>query len=525
VSIKSLFFDYWDVIGTYVMVFSTMGLGIALPGPTLKLLGRQVGEASTSTMSTIFIARALGFLFGSISAGQVVDRYTRARSQMFCVMCVLGSALMTIVYPMATSLAQLIVISFIAALFMGGIDNLMNVFVLSLFKKHAPPFLQALHAGFALGAFLAPAFVAMFVTDLPDGTSTGPYEWSFYTMGIYMLLIAGLFVYQLARGRDTVVDGPVRLTDEDETIGAQPDDVEMEMVRQLSPDPYQIPPALPEYDQPVTPTYKTKRSPGVGAHSPSVLEAGAVRVAGAPVGMDGDLSDDLATQSPVVPASAIETPRVTGGWFSRMCAALSNAWKTGARNRGTFGGTGMVLVAEGALLLWLYVGTETGYGNLISTFATDKEFMGEKSAALLASVYWGCFFVGRVVGVFASLRFRPRQLIIADLIGALVFTVLLFVFSGSERLLWVCSGGLGLSVGSFYAGVMAWLDEVLEMSGQVISIVVVWVCVSEALFPMAMALFMEIQTDNFVYFSLGMMAGCCGVFAAMDWYRNKHTVI
>jgi hypothetical protein len=350
----------------------------------------------------------------------------------------------------------------------------------------------------------------MFVTDLPDGTSTGPYQWAFYTMGIYMLLIAGLFVYQLARGRDTFLDGAVRLEDEDEVptadLGVSPRDagdgsVEMDVLRQESSGPGVD--VNVHNDTPATDVHTTS----------SVLESGTLRIG-------SETEEDASPAS----ASVTAAPASAQGFFERIGAKIAQAWKTGARNRGAFGGTGMVLVAEGALLLWLYIGTETSYGSLVSTYAADKGFMGEKSAALLASVYWGFFLIGRVIGVFASLQFKPRQLIIADLVGALFFTVLLFLGIETEFLLWACSGGLGMAMGSFYAAVMAWMDEVVEMSGQVISIVVVWVCISEALFPLGLALFMELNVNNFVYFALSMMAGCCAVFAAMSWYRNKHTV-
>jgi hypothetical protein len=307
----------------------------------------------------------------------------------------------------------------------------------------------------------------------------------------------------------------------------------MQAVDKHNQDMPQAPPAEaehePEQDKPRTPTDNAGADTSVDTDADATAGPDLETVA---IDTDGDMGNDQALPSPPLPAPpskgsepAAAAHAAKGSVVGRVAARLLRAWKTGARNRGAFSGTGMVLVLKGAFLLWLYIGTETGYGSLISSFATEKEFMGEKSAALLTSVYWGCMLIGRMVGVFASLKFTPRQIIISDLIGALVFTSLLFVFSGSESMLWVCSGGLGLSVGSLYASVMAWLDEVLEVSGLIISIIVIWVCISEALLPMFLALLMEVGTDNFIYFSLSMMAGCCGVFAAMDWYRNKHTAV
>ena len=46
-------------------------------------------------------------------------------------------------------------------------------------------------------------------------------------------------------------------------------------------------------------------------------------------------------------------------------------------------------------------------------------------AAFLASLFWGSFTFGRVLGIPISLRFAPTQILAADLIGALVCMVIL----------------------------------------------------------------------------------------------------
>jgi len=473
----------WIMLSVYILAYSTMGLGLSLVGPALGILGRQTGVSDTAKMSTIFIARAFGFLckcgismflllmlrllplthllfpylpltptVGSVIGGQVVDRYGRKTGQLFTCLCLLVSAIATAAYPWATSITHLYIISFIAALVLGAIDNLLQVLLLALFKEKSPPFMQSLHAGFALGAFLAPLFIAVFLDgEDENGIAEGPYQWGFYSMGIYMALITALTLF---------------ITQ----IGQHP--------------PEKI--VVPE--------------------TPSVDQS---------VDTDGVNLDDLAAAEQGRAAS----PRASRGG---CLATLKNIWANGAKNKGIFHGTGMVLVATGSLLLWLYVGSETGYGNLISSYAVKMAYMGETDAAILASVFWGFFLLGRMSGVVLSLRLEPEALIMFDLIAAVV-SVVIPAISDNVHVLWVCSGALGLAVGSLYAAMVTWLDQVVEMSGQVLSIVVVWVCLGEALFPLMMSLAMEIHPRSLLVFHAVVLSGCCGLFFYMRAYRRKHS--
>lgn len=57
--------------------------------------------------------------------------------------------------------------------------------------------------------------------------------------------------------------------------------------------------------------------------------------------------------------------------------------------------------------------------------------MEKPDASLLTSVFWGLFAFGRLFSVFLAHHLSPIQLILADLVGAVVTSIFLLSFSTS----------------------------------------------------------------------------------------------
>jgi len=108
-----------------------------------------------------------------------------------------------------------------------------------------------------------------------------------------------------------------------------------------------------------------------------------------------------------------------------------------------------VIVAM-AFFLFVYVGSETGYGAWIFTYSKLNLHLSDENAALLNSLFWGSFTFGRLAGVFVSLVLSPQQMVVTDTLGCFFFAILLILFSGSEAILWVSTAGLGLSLASIF---------------------------------------------------------------------------
>ncbi len=176
----------------YFLSFSSMGMGLSLVGPTFLVLARQVRERKMSNMAMTFLGRAGGFLTGTLAAGQVVDRCGKKIGQWYMIVCLLFVALFTITMTVVDSLALLIFNCFLIAFAMGAVDNIVQILLIATVKHDYEPYLQAIHAGFALGAFLSPVIIAGFVDDIADEHGSGEIDIdqpqsNFYKVAFYII--------------------------------------------------------------------------------------------------------------------------------------------------------------------------------------------------------------------------------------------------------------------------------------------------------------------------------------------------
>ena len=77
----------------------------------------------------------------------------------------------------------------------------------------------------------------------------------------------------------------------------------------------------------------------------------------------------------------------------------------------------------------LYVGGEAGYGAWIYTYAFTLKFGTEVTAAYLTSAFWGSFTLGRLLGIWVSMRARSITILAIDFAGCLVSLALILFFN------------------------------------------------------------------------------------------------
>lgn len=116
--------------------------------------------------------------------------------------------------------------------------------------------------------------------------------------------------------------------------------------------------------------------------------------------------------------------------------------------------------------LALYVGAEIGFGGWIYTYALDRGVAQETGAALLNSAYWGAFTLGRLVSIPLAARWRPRRLLPAHLLLALVGLGLLLLLPGPLAV-WAGSIAFGWALAPIFPTTVALAGRRLELSGRV----------------------------------------------------------
>jgi FHS family Na+ dependent glucose MFS transporter 1 len=131
------------------------------------------------------------------------------------------------------------------------------------------------------------------------------------------------------------------------------------------------------------------------------------------------------------------------------------------------GGVRLVLVALIALLFFLYVGAELGFGNWVYTYALTLGLGTTTSAATLTSAYWGALTLGRLLAIPLATRVRPRWILAGSLAGGLLSVGLILLWPQSAVALWAGAIGMGLLTGPVFATVLVMAERHMTITGQI----------------------------------------------------------
>jgi len=112
-----------------------------------------------------------------------------------------------------------------------------------------------------------------------------------------------------------------------------------------------------------------------------------------------------------------------------------------------------------------YVGAESGYGNFIKTYTVIIGLGDESQANFLNSAFWGFFTLGRLLGVWVSIRLRALPLLYIDLAGCLASALLVYSFPDSNTILWIGTILLGIFLASIFPAMLALSDERMHVTG------------------------------------------------------------
>jgi FHS family Na+ dependent glucose MFS transporter 1 len=126
-----------------------------------------------------------------------------------------------------------------------------------------------------------------------------------------------------------------------------------------------------------------------------------------------------------------------------------------------------VLVVLIALLLLLYAGAEAGFGGWIYSYAVALGLATETSAAYLTSAFWGALTVGRLLGIPIAARFRPKSILLANLLGCAASTIILVLWPHSLLATWLGSMGLGFAMASIFPIAISFAGQELALTGQI----------------------------------------------------------
>ena len=162
---------------TYVLV----GLMLTSIGPCMKALEDQSGS-SKGEISFLVVVMSLGYIAGSLLGARL---YARVAGNRILTTALLAMALLTITIPWLGSLWMLIVLFALIGVTLGTMDVGGNTLMVWLYRSDVPPYMNALHLSFGVGAFLGPLIINGF--DAATGNAVATY-WLFAALMVPVAL-------------------------------------------------------------------------------------------------------------------------------------------------------------------------------------------------------------------------------------------------------------------------------------------------------------------------------------------------
>jgi FHS family Na+ dependent glucose MFS transporter 1 len=164
----------------YFLLFISIGLDMALVGPTLPALAAQTGS-TLGAMGMAFFLSAGGFSLGTLLGGSLFDRMP-GRRLLVAGHCIVSALVFLVPHvPAFEMLMALYVIKGIA----GGMVHVgANTLLLWSYEGKAGPYVNALHFFFGVGAFLSPFLLGLLIS------AGGSYADAYHLLAVFDLLVA-----------------------------------------------------------------------------------------------------------------------------------------------------------------------------------------------------------------------------------------------------------------------------------------------------------------------------------------------
>ncbi|MEZ4770789.1 MAG: MFS transporter [Caldilineales bacterium] len=176
--------------------------------------------------------------------------------------------------------------------------------------------------------------------------------------------------------------------------------------------------------------------------------------------------------------------------------------------------TSRPLAALIAVLFFLFVGTELGFGGWIYTYGVETGAANAVTAGYLTSLFWGALTLGRLLSIPLAARLSPRAMLTMDLAGLVVFMVLLLGWSEVPGVVWIAAAGYGLSMANVFPSLMNLAGATMPITGRVTSAFMVGSSLGSMTIPWLMGQAFDLRgPQSIVVLLLGGTLAAAAVFA------------
>jgi len=175
-----------------------------------------------------------------------------------------------------------------------------------------------------------------------------------------------------------------------------------------------------------------------------------------------------------------------------------------------------------ALFFFLIVGAEVSFGGWIFSYAVALNLASQTSAAYLTSAFWGSFTVGRLLGIPIATRFRPRTILLGDLVGCLAGLGIILLWPTSLLAIWLGTFMFGFSMASIFPTTISLAERRMPITGRITGWFLMGGSVGSMSLPWLIGQLFESVGPQVTMFALMVdMIVAMGVFAVLILYSTR----
>lgn len=461
------------ITALYCGCFFSFGTTMAILGPTLIELGHLVHHG-LDMMSWLFFTQAAYALLGASVAGIMLDRYDFNRNLLLLCFLLLNAIFLAVI-PICRTLWLLILSTAAAGFSVGILDTATNVQLIAIHGKKVSPYLQALYFSYGFGAFVSPLIAEPFLSGsphpdlgLPAAKRGNPLPYG--GMG--------------HRSHHKLSHRPTNHMRDTFSTGSE------------------------EYKSEVQVAYWIIAL----AHLPVVVGLAYIVIADKwaehklrQAAVEAKVEKERRSSDiPDAEVQGVTTKVHLDKETLKKPGLCDNPNKTQV----------LCITFWTSFLVFLYDGMQGSYGGYVYTYAVKSSLrMTSAQGAFLTSVFWGSLALGRLVSIPIALFLSPAVMLLVDLIGCLVSSLLMLVFRASESALWMGTSTFGLFMSNVFPTSVALAEQYFNVTGTVTCMFVVSAAIGEMIIPLIVG-----KVFDYVGPISFLAEGCILCFAAFGAY-------
>ncbi|KAL3853607.1 hypothetical protein ACJMK2_017139 [Sinanodonta woodiana] len=157
--------------------------------------------------------------------------------------------------------------------------------------------------------------------------------------------------------------------------------------------------------------------------------------------------------------------------------------------------------------LFIYDGLQSSYADYIYSYALKNvNELERREGAILNSCFWGTFALGRLIAIIMATHFSAKFMLICNITGCCIAMFLTLIWQTSRVAIYIGTCIMGLFLSSLSPTVMSLSEQFIDLNAAMTSCLVVFAALGEMICPVIVGnLFVSIGPVSFLAFCFSIV--------------------